>query len=205
MVSCNWWSGSAWVLGAAVAMATVGVSPVASAADPEQVYEQEKIVVTTAMLSPGRNNTLVPRRFVPTKGGAGLQGAVFYEAVGRPDLAATYTKRRWTRWTLFGAGAVLIVGGTALGLAGALSTPENKGLKFGGAAVAVGGLMTVSASQIYNHFAPAHPIEPALAKNLIDEYNAGVRTQLSLGPLSAVRIGPQVSGSFAGMRVSGRF
>ena len=178
--------------------------------DSESMYEQEKITVTTAMLSPGVTRSgayyLHPRRFVPTKGGNGLKGVHFYDVIERPDLAATYRKRIAIRWGLFGGGAALFVGGLGVALAGVLRDPQNNSMKITGSVIMVTGLLTTTAAGIYARHAPAHPIEPAVAKNLIDEYNADLRTQLGLKtPTAHVRVQPQLTAAGAGISVSGRF
>ncbi len=187
-----------------------GTAGMAQAAEPEpvsaeHVYEQEKITVSTAMLSPGRNNSLSPRRFQPTIGGASLRGVLFYQAIDRPDLAEVFVRRQRIRWSLYGSGAALFVGGVATMLVGVLRQPESRPLQIAGSVMGVAGLLTMSSAQAFNHFAPSHPIEPAVAKNLIDEHNAAVRRRLGLGPTARVRVSPQVSGSMAGVSLSGRF
>ncbi|MCH9682684.1 MAG: hypothetical protein K0V04_14710 [Deltaproteobacteria bacterium] len=198
-----------WMLQATVLMTVAtGLGATAQAADepdPEALYQQQKIEVTTAMLSPARNNSLSPRRFQPTLGGASLRGVLFYEAIDRPDLGATFKRRQRIRWSLYGAGAGLFVGGLATTLVGVLRDPQSGPLKLGGAITMVAGLVTMSSAQVFNHFAPSHPIEPAVAKDLIDQHNAGLRRQLGMGPTARVRVAPQVGRSMAGVSVSGRF
>lgn len=189
-----------------VSAASAPAPPAADETEPTAASAPDagdkEIRVTTAMLSPRRNNSLSPRRFVPVLGdGTPLEGARFYLEIDRPDLAAEYKKRQRIRWALYGTGAALYVGGLSVALVGVLGDPKNRKMQIGGAITGTVGLLTIAGGGWYNHFNPSHPIEPAVAKDLIDQHNAA----LQRGPTARVGVAPLVSGTTAGLRVSGRF
>lgn len=163
------------------------------------------IHVTTAMLSPRLTGSLSPLRFSPSQGGQGLRGAKFYMAVGRPDLAATYKRRIGIRWGLFAGGATMFVAGLGIGLAGAFREPEDKTMQLAGAITATAGLLLTTSASVFDRFAPAHPVEPAVAKSLIDEHNATLRRRLGLAPIARVRVGAQLTRTSAGFSFGGSF
>ena len=74
-----------------------------------------------------------------------------------------------------------------------------------GAATGTAGLLLTTAANVFNYFAPAHPVEPAVAKSLIDEHNAALRQRLGLGPLARIRVGAQLTRTAAGLSLSGSF
>jgi len=185
--------------------AAASASPEA-AASAEVEYRAQSIQVSTAMLSPRKNNSISPRRFSPTTAsGTSLRGARFYIHMGRPDLAKIYTRRLRIRWSLYASGATLFVGGLGIALAGVLQDPEDRTLKIAGSITAVVGSLTMTSARAFDYFAPAHPIEPAVAKEMIDAHNAALRTRLNLGPIANVRIGAQLSRGSAGLSVGGSF
>lgn len=99
----------------------------------------------------------------------------------------------------------MFVVGLGVAIAGSLADPPDDTMKIAGLATATGGLLLTASANVFNYFAPTHPIEPAVAKNLIDEHNAALRKRLGLGPLARVQVGPQLTRSSAGVAVGGSF
>ncbi len=143
-----------------------------------------------------------PRFF---RGSEQVDGAEFYQLVGRPDLASRYSTRNTLRW-------VMIVGGlgvATLGLIYALDGPgpcpkddficdgnarvENAGRALlGGTAIVFGG-----AAGIAGMFIEPHPVDPESQKALVSEHNR--QLQLRTGETSQARLAPYVTRGGGGL------
>jgi hypothetical protein len=133
-----------------------------------------------------------------------LEGADFYEEVGRPDLADEYRTNSTLRWTGLIVGYTAAIGGTLLLFAGEDTVwcsdrytddiygesagykkceayndrieDENERLMFTGLGISVGGLLVAGIATFYN----PHPVDAPEARRLANTHNKNLRKDLGL-------------------------
>lgn len=156
-----------------------------------------------------------------------LEGARFYETLGRADLASRYRKRHTTRIGLLGAGGALFLGGCLYPLVDSLmkedcsessdfsgcveSHLEVTPLVYAGIMVGAGGLLMAIGFNV-----DSHPLSPSEARTLADEHNTKLRNELGLpadwepkrvseATAPSLRIVPMASTSGGGLVLTGTF
>lgn len=147
--------------------------------DRLHIWFAERISVTTSGFS-----AMVTSEGIPYQGKAGkkLEGAAFYEVVGREDLASSY--RTWNAWK-----QGLTWGGLAVSTAGLVwmvITPSRcesavgdscfEDNLIGGLAVSLVGTTSTYVGIAIN----PHPVDNRTMKGLAEEYNDGLRSRLGL-------------------------
>jgi hypothetical protein len=127
-----------------------------------------------------------------------IDGRVFYEALGRDDLAQRHDRRRRLRTALIVSGAVLVVVAIVAGVSvlrlghpsaqfRSLSSDDsgplyNRQQKIG-LGVLVGGTLGGVGMIVGGAAVPPHPIAPHEARALADEHNRELRRRLGLRPM----------------------
>jgi pyruvate/2-oxoglutarate dehydrogenase complex dihydrolipoamide acyltransferase (E2) component len=180
-----------------------GTAPPAEAAGeptplPQRRYDEEYIQLEDfAWVSGSHGDTTTTIRTIPYQGKyrKPLEGAAFYEAVGRPDLEAAYLKRESTRTALMLVGLAGVVGGaiyTATSFHQAPPDPaagpevfqqqveaaaraQSEAMRTG-IFISLGGLVlgTVGLS------IDPHPVTAPEARRLAEEHNQRLRQELGL-------------------------
>jgi hypothetical protein len=124
-----------------------------------------------------------------------LAGADLYDAIDRPDLAATYRQRATGKYLLCGAGLALIVGGGAYAIANFSSAPPDLNLppaQFAqqaqaasdaareaaliGIAISSGGVVLLMVGALLD----VDPLNASEARRLVDEYDQRLKGELGL-------------------------
>ncbi len=128
-----------------------------------------------------------------------LDGAAFYEAIERPDLASSYRTRQAVRLSLFGVGYAAIIGAPIYTLLLADSCDgidpdcdDSKRWVVGGAMFGGGLVLAITAGLI----AP-HPIAATEARQLADEHNMRLKERLGLASQEKPKAQPIQAGFFA--------
>jgi hypothetical protein len=132
-----------------------------------------------------------------------LEGARFYEVVGRQDLAEAYRSRRAKHYGLLVGGGAAALAGTAAVFAGATGKCQREdartfeclqrdtSLLVPGAVLAGAGTVAMLVSIAYVEF---HPVKPPERRDLAEEYNKKLKGELGLAratppaPVPTVRV-----------------
>jgi hypothetical protein len=109
-----------------------------------------------------------------------LDGADFYLAVDRPDLASGYRRRHATR-------VILLTGGIGVAVAGALLAGD--GARSAGGVMLVGGI----AGAVASLFVEPDPVGETEARMLADLHNKALRRELSVPPVEERNVLSQMS------------
>lgn len=160
------------------------------------------------------------------KYGADVRGSSLYKIVGRDDLLKRYRTRLGIR---LGVGIPVSVGGFAMMTAGLISlfnSADLTGPDFGyddpiglGRKQLPGGLGTTGSlvligvgsglyvgGMIFAIAFKSHPIKGPEAREIVDNYNKGLRKKYGLAePQARLRIGPAIGAQHTGVTLSGRF
>ena len=164
----------------AVLLSTVGVVfPVSSAAaqtaggdDPREMFEKGFVDFESSVVVTG-SPALAGRLWLPYQGKyhRRLDGVDIYEAIERPDLAASYRRRRAIEWTLLLGGWAAIIGSPYLAVH---SQTHLGGVLF---------LLGVS-SVIAGWILEPDPVSEWEAREAADLYNKKLLRRLRLDPAS---------------------
>jgi hypothetical protein len=118
-----------------------------------------------------------------------LEGARFYEVVGRQDLADDYRSRKTKHLVLLWGGMAGLLGGGAVMATGISSSCQREVARTGeclqkgpspvvpGAILAGAGTVAMLASLPYMEF---HPVKPPARRDLAEEYNKKLKGELGL-------------------------
>ncbi len=172
-----------------MAVSLLGAEPIAPAV-PHLRYERERITFTSEWLEDEETGRVTARWSEARRGAPPqpLEGARFYELVGRPDLARAWRIRRGAKLGLLlgGAAAALAGGGvaiyglsrcTGINLSEGVCTTRDSRMTTAGLIVVGGGALLMVASTLID----AHPIGAAEARRLAEAFNADLREGLGLG------------------------
>lgn len=146
-----------------------------------------------------------------------LEGADFYEALQRPDLASSYRTRRAVKATLGVSGFLGLISSPGLILYGALAGCVKKDSTTG-ECLERDGMMTTGivvgavgvAALIANGFIDLHPVELPAARELVDEYNEKLKKELGVAagagkekdPPASLQLGGYVGPGAGGLVLS---
>jgi hypothetical protein len=188
---------------AMAAVAEVGKTVSATAAEAQERYDREFVWFEEWVGVSAQSGAVVAAWTVPYQGKYRKQidGPEFYEIVGRPDLADEYRGTRNLRTGLMIGGGVLTLGGLGVAMSSlfkdcdlddtACEDSVTNMLIAGGVAGGVGLIGTYIAMAIN-----PHPVEPAEARRLADEYNQRLKKELGLAARD-VDAGPQLRAGLA--------
>lgn len=181
----------------AAAAVTEVTKSVPSASDAEEEYEKSYIGFDDVAVVNTQNGAVVSTQTLAYQGKykKPLQGADFYQTVGRPDLVTKYNERSATRTVLMVGGGLGVVAGTAIMLLPLFDreTCSDQGWDqfdacmerqsasfttslYTGTGLMLGGAVLVMIGGFYN----PHPVTPSEARELGDTYNKGLKTRLNL-------------------------
>jgi len=178
-----------------VAAPVVGLSllvaglPAHAEDSPQRQYELNYIGVAGAFTTNSETGAMQPAGVLAWRGiyGKPLPGADFYDAVGRPDLAASYRSRSHLRTALAVPGLTIAVGGTVAMFTGlemlATSKPGSNGrmktalnvFLAGCIAEPLGGVLALPAMAVN-----PDPVSVPEILQLADEHNRALRESLGL-------------------------
>ncbi|MBI3072652.1 MAG: hypothetical protein HYY84_11110 [Deltaproteobacteria bacterium] len=123
------------------------------------------------------------------KYGKPLEGADFYEVVGRPDLAASYRSKRTTKTLIIISGVLFIAGGAIGGTAMLLNREKGTSVYDEGGSLVPGfvvlsvgiglGLIATVIGSLIN----PHPVTHNESLELVDKHNQALRKKLGLPAL----------------------
>jgi hypothetical protein len=152
-------------------------------------YEKRKIWFADGGVINAATGQLVATWTVPYEGKykKPIEGAEFYEKVGRPDLASSYRTRTGWRWGLMIAGYGAVLGGMTYGLAVGLSCSKkgeygiceerNYSAVYIGLAIMGAGSIVGFIGQL---FINPHPVSAPEARELADKRNQRLREELGI-------------------------
>lgn len=172
-------------------------------------YDQEFIWFAGTLLVADNGEVLTTD--VPVKGRyrEPLEGARFYEAVNRPDLALRYRKRDGSRKMVGFLGVASIAGGVAASVYRFSEDETDPGV--GSLVLLAGGSVLITVAFVMD----PHPVPPSQARALADQHNTALRKELGLPddyqakPLSRardrLRLAPFASAEGGGLSVWGQF
>lgn len=134
-----------------------------------------------------------------------LEGAAFYEQVGRADLVQAYSARMTTKVTLLVGGGVGLLGGTLWMLSPLIFSPPGRA-DFSSALWIGGGIALASLIPFYvGVYLNPHPVEPAEARELADTYNKSLKKRLGLARSPSLAVVPFVTPEVKGLGLIARF
>ena len=150
-----------------------------------------------------------------------LEGRDLYVALGRDDLAASYTRRQVFRWSLVGVGVALALAGPVYVAAANEDCPGkpdfrgclergDRRLALGGAIIGAGTVVVIAGL-----FVNPNPISPNETRRLANEHNVKLRRKLGLPegyhlqsmsrPPASIQLAPIIGPEVAGIAMTGTF
>lgn len=221
-----------WFFGL-VSFALAALSPrvtMAQALDPAQQYEAESIKLGTRSYTFFNAHTgqvlggSIQMTF--TRGGSALDGADFYNAIGRRHLAAEFDARRKRKIALYASGMSIIPVAIAVGMGVMFTDPmygsseyddrgyeikpqSNKAQFYAGLAVTAGVGATGIALVIAGAVLRADPLTYAEKRRAAEKYNEDLRRSLGLAEaksaLQTMKVTPSYDGRQLIVQLSGKF
>lgn len=202
-----------------------------STAQTSEAYEKSFIGFDDVAVVNTQNGAVVSTHTLPYQGKykKPLEGVAFYETIGRKDLVEQYNARSTTRTALWVGGGVGMVVGAGLMMLPLLSREEcsinlpdsafsdcldrrTSSMMTGllvGTGVMTGGAVLFLVGSWHN----PHPVTPAQARELADEYNKGLKAKLNVAEQKqraqrndfTLAVSPVVGFNGGGLAFSGTF
>jgi len=171
-------AGSGLNRGVAETVSTISSDSAKSKAAASEEFDQNFIWFQEVVTVNAQNGSVMGSTAIPLQGKyrKPLEGAAFYEAIDRPDLASSYRTRQIVRGSLIGVGVAGIVGGA---LAPLYASDENRWTTMG--AVLGGGVVLA----LVGGSIDGHPIPATEARRLADEHNSRLKERLGLASRDA--------------------